>query len=63
MDISKLNLDKDTKEFLTLITQLKKSDKEKYVEVKGLVKGILISSSGYERQNLKIWCQIWNKIK
>lgn len=54
MDISKLNLDKDTKEFLTLITQLKKSDKEKYVEVKGLVKGILISSSGYERQNLKI---------
>ena len=36
-------IDKDTEEFLSMISELKKNNKEKYIETKGLIKGILLS--------------------
>ena len=36
-------IDKDTEEFLSMISELKKNNKEKYIETKGLIKAILLS--------------------
>lgn len=49
--IYEVSLDKDTEEFLSMINELKKSNKEKYIETKGLIKGILLSEMRSDKFN------------
>lgn len=49
--IYEVPLDKDTEEFLSMINELKKNNKEKYIETKGLIKGILLSEMRSDKFN------------
>lgn len=42
---SNIVIDQDVKEFLTMITQLKQNNKDRYIETKGLIKGILLTET------------------
>lgn len=49
----KLNvvIDQDTEEFLKMITQLKENNKDRYIEAKGLIKGILLTEKQKSETN------------
>lgn len=44
-------IDQETEEFLTMITQLKQNNKERYMEAKGLIKGILLTEEQKSETN------------
>lgn len=41
--ISTVTIDEDAEEFLSMIRELKNKNQEKYIETRGLIKGILLS--------------------
>ena len=57
--ISNFTIDEDTDEFLCMITDLKNSNKEKFIETKGLIKGILLSELKLDNNRLNLKKGVW----
>lgn len=45
MSNNSVKIDKDTEEFLSMITELKNTDEKKFIETRGVLKGIVLENT------------------